>query len=132
MRTGFNPHPGWLPGETVDPMLKWDGQAVSIRTRVGYRVRQVVKWVEGHEMSFNPHPGWLPGETTPMSRWRFRLSCFNPHPGWLPGETIVGVDPATASVVSIRTRVGYRVRRGRLTSQALAIEFQSAPGLVTG
>ena len=178
----FNPHPGWLPGETHRRDAIADAETVSIRTRVGYRVRQRDRrrvspsassfnphpgWLPGETIapaspapstvSFNPHPGWLPGETYAQRVREWERTRFNPHPGWLPGETPPLPIRPHRYRVSIRTRVGYRVRLGgyRLVRRGLlgfnphpgwlpgetrpilldfprGGEFQSAPGLVTG
>ena len=63
------------------------GRVVSIRTRVGYRVRQFFQARLLRFASFNPHPGWLPGETALDPALNRLVVGFNPHPGWLPGET---------------------------------------------
>ena len=105
----FNPHPGWLPGETRQCPSAKTVSPVSIRTRVGYRVRLPRSRTQpAGESSFNPHPGWLPGETRTSRDGALALASFNPHPGWLPGETGGGAIQAARQV------------------------FQSAPGLVTG
>ncbi len=133
----FNPHPTRRPGATSVIGFSVGPHSVSIPTRPGGRVRRlpVVRvaiisrfnphptrrpgatlWAARRPTSctgFNPHPTRRPGATSRAAATAARSSSFNPHPTRRPGATRQQTRDRRSSGVSIPTRPGGRVRRGR-------------------
>ncbi len=87
---GFNPHPAWKPDATMDAGI--------------YNLDQAV---------FQSSPGLEAGCDPLAPCWASWATCFNPHPAWKPDATRAGQGIWGQRLVSILTRLGSRMRRGR-------------------
>ena len=114
-RRSFNPHPAGKPGATSPSSQSHSPEsAVSILTRRGSRVRPGLESCGcAASRRFNPHPAGKPGATRLRRQRGQRCRCFNPHPAGKPGATGRALLANPATVVSILTRRGSRVRLHR-------------------
>src|SRR5450759_4451316 len=111
--TGFNPHPGSLPGGTraIAPFVMTPISQFQPTPGIapGWNVMATRKAPFGGK--FQPTPGIAPGWNSPGPAHSRSTSGFNPHPGSLPGGTRARRPDPEGIEVSTHTRDRSRVER---------------------